>query len=210
VRDASFVIRTHEIVGVAAIEGSGQQELLRALAGRQRIDGGTLERPAHVGFVPEDRQGKALLLDRALVENIALRDAGERRGLLRWRALRERTASLMAAYDVRAPNEASVARTLSGGNQQKLVLAREIEGENPPAAIVLENPTRGLDVRAAAEVHARLRAARDRGTAVVVYSGDLDEVLALSTRVFVMRVGSVREVAQDRETVGRAMLGLDR
>jgi simple sugar transport system ATP-binding protein len=210
VRDASFVIRTHEIVGVAAIEGSGQRELLRALAGRQCIDGGTLERPAHVGFVPEDRQGKALLLDRALVENIALRDAGERRGLLRWRALRERTASLMAAYDVRALSEASVARTLSGGNQQKLVLAREIEGETPPAAIVLENPTRGLDVRATAEVHARLRAARDAGTAVVVYSSDLDEVLALSTRVFVMRAGSVREVAQDRDAVGRAMLGLDR
>jgi simple sugar transport system ATP-binding protein len=159
--------------------------------------------------VPEDRHGEALLLDRSLVENIALRDAGARRGVLPWRALRERTAALMAAFDVRAPSEQSIVRTLSGGNQQKLVLAREIEDENHPVAIVLENPTRGLDVRATAEVHARLRAARDRGAAVIVYSSDLDEVLALSTRVLVMHAGSVREVVRERDAVGRAMLGLD-
>ena len=209
VREASFVVRAHEITGVAAIEGSGQRELLRALAGRLRIHAGTLDRPIRVGFVPEDRHGEALLLDRSLVENIALRDAGARRGVLPWRALRERTAALMAAFDVRAPNEQSIVRTLSGGNQQKLVLAREMEDENYPVAIVLENPTRGLDVRATAEVHARLRAARDRGAAVIVYSSDLDEVLALSTRVLVMHAGSVREVVRERDAVGRAMLGLD-
>lgn len=209
VQEASFVVRGHEIVGVAAIEGSGQHELLRALAGRHRVDGGTLDRPERVGFVPEDRHAEALLLDRSLVENVALRDAGRRRGVLRWRPLRDRTASLMAAYDVRASSEQLAARALSGGNQQKLVLAREMEGGDDPPAIVLENPTRGLDVRAAADVHARLRAARDRGAAVIVYSGDLDEVLALSTRVLVVRGGSVREVAPDRDVVGRAMLGLD-
>jgi simple sugar transport system ATP-binding protein len=209
VREASFVVRAHEITGVAAIEGSGQRELLRALAGRLRIQAGMLDRPIRVGFVPEDRHGEALLLDRSLVENIALRDAGARRGVLPWRALRERTAALMAAFDVRAPSEQSIVRTLSGGNQQKLVLAREMEDENHPVAIVLENPTRGLDVRATAEVHARLRAARDRGAAVIVYSSDLDEVLALSTRVLVMHAGSVREVVRERDAVGRAMLGLD-
>jgi simple sugar transport system ATP-binding protein len=208
VREATFVVRAHEIVGVAAIEGSGQRELLRALAGRRRVDAGMLERPARVGFVPEDRHGEALLLDRSLVENVALRDAGDRRGVLRWRAIREHTESLMAAYDVRAGSERSPVRTLSGGNQQKLVLAREMGGGEDPLAVVLENPTRGLDVRATADVHARLRDARDRGAAVVVYSTDLDEVLALSTRVLVVHAGSVREVARDRDIVGRAMLGL--
>jgi simple sugar transport system ATP-binding protein len=208
VHEASFVVRAHEIVGVAAIEGSGQRELLRALAGRRRVDAGTLERPARVGFVPEDRHGEALLLDRSLVENVALRDAGDRRGVLRWRAIRERTVSLMAAYDVRAVSERSPVHTLSGGNQQKLVLAREMEDSGAPLAVVLENPTRGLDVRATADVHARLRDACDRGAAVVLYSSDLDEVLALSTRVLVVHAGSVREVARDRDIVGRAMLGL--
>jgi general nucleoside transport system ATP-binding protein len=114
-------------------------------------------------------------------------------------------------------------RTLSGGNQQKLVLAREmvewrtesgsgsshLSGHEPSAsALVIENPTRGLDVRATSDVHARLREARDRGTAIVIYSSDMDEILALSSRVFVAFAGTLREVAADRDTVGRAMLGL--
>jgi simple sugar transport system ATP-binding protein len=103
-------------------------------------------------------------------------------------------------------------RTLSGGNQQKLVLARELDddaaGDSEVRALVVENPTRGLDVRATADMHTRLRAARDRGTAVVVYSSDLDEVLALASRVLVLYAGTLRESAPDREAVGRAMLGL--
>src|SRR4030095_5394725 len=102
-----------------------------------------------------------------------------------------------------------MASSLPGGNQQKLVVARELAAEDaPPPLLVAENPTRGLDVRAAAAVHERLRAARDGGTAVIVHSTDLDEVLELADRVVAMYAGRVTAVPADREAVGRAMLGL--
>jgi simple sugar transport system ATP-binding protein len=102
-------------------------------------------------------------------------------------------------------------RTLSGGNQQRVVLARELApvGDAAPAAVVAENPTRGLDVRATAHVHDRLRAARAAGAAVVVYSSDIDEVLLLADRILVVYDGRVREVPTEREAVGRAMVGVE-
>jgi simple sugar transport system ATP-binding protein len=211
VRDATFEIHGGEIVGVAAIEGAGHRELLRALAGRQNISAGRLERPAHVGFVPEDRHHDAVLLDRSLAENVALRGVGPRRGLMDWKAVHARTTKLMQAFDVRASSARSSVRSLSGGNQQKLVIGRELEalpGELAPLALVVENPTRGLDVRASVAVHDRLRTASANGAAVVVYSSDLDEVLALSSRVLVVFDGIVREMPVDRDAVGRAMMGL--
>ena len=211
-RDASFSVRGGEIVGIVGVEGAGQRELLRALAGRRDAAGGTLVRPEVVGFIPEDRHQDAVLLDRSLAENVALRGAGRRRGTIGWSAIRAHTDALIRAFDVRAPDARTPMRALSGGNQQKLVLARELDEEGRTGegalAIVAENPTRGLDVRATAEVHARLRAARDRGAAVVVYSSDLDEVLALASRVLVAYAGTVRELPPERDTVGRAMLGL--
>lgn len=122
----------------------------------------------------------------------------------------------MHQFDVRAPSRESPLRSLSGGNQQKLVVGREMDVEDdtapsgavrPPIALVVENPTRGLDVRATAEVHARLRSARDEGAAIVLYSSDLDEVLALASRLIVLHSGQVREMPLDRDAVGRAMLG---
>ena len=214
-RDASLVVHTGEIVGIAAVEGAGQWELLRALAGRIAVDAGRIQRPAQVGFVPEDRHRDAVLLDRSLTDNAALRDAGPRRGRISWRTVREGTHTLMRDFDVRAPGTEAVMRTLSGGNQQKFVLAREMtppivqESASPvgAAALVVENPTRGLDVRATEEVHARLRTARDDGAAVLVYSSDLDEVLALADRVVVLHAGQVHEVPADRDLIGRTMLG---
>jgi general nucleoside transport system ATP-binding protein len=209
VRAASFVIGAGEIVGVAGVEGGGQRELLRALAGRLPVASGILERPNVVGFVPEDRHRDAVLLDRPLIENVALRGAGLRRGLIDWRAIGERTEWLMRAFDVRAAGPRALMRTVSGGNQQKLVLARELGAEHStgPSAIVVENPTRGLDVRAMAQVHDRLRRARDSGAAVAVYSSDVDEVLELADRVLVVYAGTVREAPVDRNAVGRLMLG---
>ena len=211
VREASFVIGAGEIVGIAGVEGGGQRELLRALAGRLPIASGILERPKVVGFVPEDRHRDAVLLDRPLVENIALRGAGERHGIIDWSAVGAHTESLMRSFDIRAAGPRAPMRTVSGGNQQKLVLARELDsyGATGPRAIVVENPTRGLDVRAAAQVHDRLRAARDAGAAVAVYSSDIDEVLELVSRVLVVYAGSVREAPADREAVGRLMLGAE-
>jgi general nucleoside transport system ATP-binding protein len=211
IRSASFVVGAGEIVGVAGVEGSGQRELLRAIAGRLPLASGRLERPGSIGFVPEDRHRDAVLLDRSLIENVALRGAGARRGRIDWTEVGVRTESLMRAFDVRAAGPRAAIRTVSGGNQQKLVLARELalDDTNPSRAIVVENPTRGLDVRATAEVHDRLRAARDAGAAVVVYSSDIDEVLLLATRVLVVYAGSVREAFVDRDVVGRLMLGVE-
>ena len=211
VREASFVIAAGEIVGVAGIEGSGQRELLRALAGRAPIAAGMLHRPPAVGFVPEDRHRDAVLLERSLIENVALRGAGARRGVMNWRGIAARTESLARSFDVRGAGVQAPMRTLSGGNQQKLVLARELTGDDGTGAraLVVENPTRGLDVRATAEVHARLRAAREEGAAVALYSSDIDEVLQLADRVLVLYGGVVRPAPLDREIVGRLMLGLE-
>lgn len=211
IRHATFLVRAGEMVGVAAVEGSGHQELLRALAGRHPVLSGVLKRPLDIGFVPEDRGRDAVMLDRSIAETVALRGAGDRRGVIAWPVLRGRTAELMHAYDVRARDPDTLVRALSGGNQQRLVLAREIEAtwDRPaPTAIVVENPTRGLDVRATVAVHQRLRDACTHGAAVVVYSSDLDEVLSLATRVLVVFDGHVHEVLLDRAAIGRAMLGL--
>ena len=205
VRGATMQVRAGEIVGIAAVEGAGQSELLRVLAGRMAATRGEVIQPSRVGFVPEDRHHDAMLLDASLVENVALRGAGERHGRMPWAALRAATVQLVQHYDVRGGGVSLPARALSGGNQQKLVLGRELDGD--PTALVVENPSRGLDFRATAAVHAALRSARDAGTAVVVYSSDLDEVLMLSDRIYAMHDGVVTETTRDRDVVGRAMLG---
>jgi simple sugar transport system ATP-binding protein len=145
------------------------------------------------------------MLDAALYENIALRDAGSRHGRMPWRTLREATSAILSARDVRAGSIDTTARTLSGGNQQKLVLGRELA--DAPQAVIVENPSRGLDFQATAAVQSALRAARDAGAAVLLYSSDLDEVLQLADRVVVMFDGRLVESARDRDAVGRAMLG---
>ena len=206
IRGAVLGVRAGEILGVAGVEGAGQRELLRALAARLAPAAGTVATPSRIGFVPEDRHRDALVLDFDLAENVVLAGAGSRRGRIAWSDERRRASILLAERDVRASGMEAPARSLSGGNQQKLVLAREL-ADDPPL-LVAENPTRGLDVRAAAAVHDALRAARARGSAVVVHSSDLDEVLALADRVVVVHGGALRECPADREIVGRAMLGI--
>jgi simple sugar transport system ATP-binding protein len=205
VRDASVSIRAGEILGIAGVEGSGQRELLRALAGRIGTRGESVRAPREVGFVPADRHRDAVVLEFSLAENVALHGAGAARGRMRWSAIRQRTDRLVRAFDVRGGSAKTSVRALSGGNQQKLVLARELESK--AKLLVAENPTRGLDIRAAAAVHDALRRAAEEGAAVVVYSSDLDEVLSLATRMVVMHAASVRDVAMDRAAVARAMLG---
>ena len=204
VRNASFAVRAGEIVGIAAVEGSGQAELLRAVAGLMPIAGGRLRAPDDVGFVPEDRHRDALLLDASLTENLRYGTLALRRGRVQWKRMRTRTEELSQQRDVRAANVQVPARTLSGGNQQKFILARALD--DAPAALVVENPTRGLDFRATAAVHNALRDARDAGIAILFYSSDLDEVLSLGDRVLAMHEGVLREVPREREVVGRAML----
>lgn len=205
-RDLTLEVRAGELIGVAAVEGAGHRELLRAFGGRLRATAGQLRLPSRIAFVPEDRHRDAMVTEFTLAENVALKGAGARRGRISWREQRERAARLAREFDVRGGEAGAAARTLSGGNQQKLVLARELDGA--PQLVVAENPTRGLDVHASAAVHERLVRAARSGAGVVVYSSDLDEVLALATRVVVMHAGRLVESPLDRDSVGRAMLGV--
>lgn len=205
-RDVDLEVRGGEIVGLAAVEGAGQHELLRVLAKRGHTFRGVVELTGKAGFIPEDRHRDAVVLDFSLAENVALKDSGSRRGIIQWSEIAHRTDRLIREFDVRGGNSARPVRTLSGGNQQKLVLARELD--ELPSLVVAENPSRGLDIRATQAVHDRLRSVAESGGAVVLYSSDLDEVLTLSTRIFVLHAGRLHECALDREVVGRAMLGV--
>jgi simple sugar transport system ATP-binding protein len=204
--DVSLTVSAGEIVGIAAVEGNGQHALLRILAGRIHATEGTVRIPAHVGFVPEDRHRDALILEYSLTENIELAGVGDRHGYIRWAQSRERANEIVREYTVRASNTQVPVRTLSGGNQQKLVVGRELQVGSH--ALVLENPTRGLDIQATVDIHQHIRMARDTGMAIVVYSSDLDEVLALADRVVALHAGRLVSSPRDREGVGRAMLGL--
>jgi general nucleoside transport system ATP-binding protein len=211
VHGATFAVHAGEIVGIAAVEGEGQVPLLQAIAGRRRVAAGRLEAPADIGFVPEDRLRDALIEDFPLYENVYLRGAGRARGLVQWAAQRQATATLLERFDIRAAGPNVSARTLSGGNQQRLVLGRELGGAAGAAAsIIALNPTRGLDIQATAAIQDRLLAARETGAAIVLYSSDLDEVLELAGRVLVLAHRTVQEIPPpfDRDLVGRAMLGL--
>ena len=205
VKDATVRIASGEIIGVAGVEGSGSRELLLALAGRARPSGGALQLPNDIGFVPDDRHQDALLLDQSVAANVALRGAGRRSGWQGRREMESIAAGLVAANGIRVPDVRLPVSALSGGNQQRLVLARELDGH--PTLFVAINPTRGLDVAATTEIHRRLRRASRSGMAVVYHSPDLDELLDVSDRILVVFDGRVSEVPRDRESVGRAMLG---
>jgi simple sugar transport system ATP-binding protein len=210
VRHGSLAVREGEILGVAAVEGNGQRELLRAVAGRIMPLRGRLEAARPIGFIPEDRTSEGLIPELNLTENIVLglgRDAPWiQGGRIRWREARTRTAELLQEFGITAAGPDARAATLSGGNQQKFIVARELSRR--PAVLVAENPTRGLDVSAAAAIHGRIRAAAQAGTTVLFHSSDLDEVLHLAQRVVVMARGSIVEVPlpASRAEIGSMML----
>lgn len=205
IRDASFLLRTGEIVGVAGVEGAGQRELLRVLAGRLRPARGTLTVPPDAGFIPEDRLRDALVPAMSLADNVSLRGASNRRGLLDSASALERARHLLVRHDIRAAGPRAAAESLSGGNQQRFVIAREIDPR--PALLVAEHPTRGLDIRASEAVRERLVGCAGQGTTVVFHSNDLDEIVALADRVLVVHHGRVTEVAVEQRAIGRAMIG---
>lgn len=204
-QDVDLEIRRGEIIGVAGVEGSGQHELLRLLAGRLCPTSGSVSLPERVGFIPEDRLRDALVATMSLTENQAIRGLGARAGLIDWSAMASATRASIDAFSVRTRDERQIAATLSGGNQQKFVLAREL-GEQP-SMIVAENPTRGLDVRSSVDVMAQLATASDAGSAVVLYSSDLEDLIGFVDRLLVCFSGTVKEVTPDFEAAGSAMLG---
>jgi simple sugar transport system ATP-binding protein len=226
VRGVSLEVRAGEIVGIAGVDGNGQGELIDAITGLRRATSGrivvegvdlTHATPhdilaAGVSHIPTDRQHRGLILDFSLAENIALHDFDKppdsRRGWLFPRRLRARARSLIQEFDVRGGGPDTPASSLSGGNQQKLIIAREIGRD--PRVMIAAQPTRGVDVGAIEFVHRRLVAERDEGRAILLISLELDEVLGMSDRILVMSGG--RFVGEfpptvSREELGMAMLG---
>ena len=205
-------VRRGEIVGIAGVEGNGQRELALVLAGRAAAESGRVALPPDPGFIPQDRAHGGLVPDFDLAENVALalhRRSRWRRGpLLNWRGVRATTRDLISRFRVTAPGTGTRARFLSGGNQQRVVVARELEVGRD--LLVAENPTRGLDVMATAFVHEELRRLRARGdTGITLLSTDLDEVLTLADRVLVMvrgRLVAVPDAERTRDGVGARML----
>jgi simple sugar transport system ATP-binding protein len=200
----SFEVRRGEVAGFAGVEGNGQTELVEALLGLrasrgsvtmggERITGWPTaqRRRAGMAYIPEDRHRQGLLLLAPLWENRVLghdRDPRlSRWGWIRRRAARADTARIMAEYDVRAPGPQTLAAALSGGNQQKLVVGREMEAD--PRVLVAAHPTRGVDVGAQAAIWERIRQARDAGSATVLISADLEELIGLSDTLYVMLRG---------------------
>jgi general nucleoside transport system ATP-binding protein len=225
-RGISLEVRAGEIVGIAGVDGNGQTELIDALtglrsiaAGQIKVGGKDLTRSdardhldAGVGHIPEDRQIRGLVLDFSLAENIALHDYREepesRWGWLFPKRMVERARKLLQEFDVRGGTPQTPASSLSGGNQQKVVVAREVSRD--PRVLVAAQPTRGLDVGAIEFVHRRLVAERDEGRAILLVSFELDEIVSLSDRVLVLYEGRiVAEYPPDvsEEEIGIAMTG---
>ncbi|MDM9380672.1 ABC transporter ATP-binding protein [Chlorogloeopsis sp. ULAP01] len=199
VRDVTFELRAGEILGIAGVDGNGQRELADAVAGMRNIKRGKIEfrqntgkgGVAGVGYIPEDRQKTGLVLQFSIAQNLILKAFKKvpfcRRFLLQQDAIANNAKSAMQEFDIRAVGIDVKVNQLSGGNQQKVVLARELSGE--PALIVAMQPTRGLDVGATEAVQRRLLAERDRGAAILYISTELEEVMAMSDRIAVMYRG---------------------
>ncbi len=204
-RDASLRCHAGEIIGLAGVEESGVHELVRILAGRLAPTSGSVSLPSLIGFIPEDRLRDAVIDAFTLAENLALRGAGARRGRMRWPAIAAQAAGVMARHDVRAPSPMTRAGVLSGGNQQKFVVGRELD-EHPPL-VVAENPVRGLDIRATDQVMREIAACAAAGSAVVIHSADVDELLPVADRMYVVFAGVVREVPVERAAVAAALVG---
>ncbi len=228
VDDASLQVARGEILGIAGVEGNGQAELVEALMGLRPVQKGSIRldgqditkstprsiRERGVGIIPEDRQRQGLVLDFAISANLVLNTYYQRpftRGLrLRWGEIVAHARRLIERFDIRAPGAQVLASALSGGNQQKVVLARELSADLK--LLIAAQPTRGVDVASVAFIHRQLLAARDAGCAILVVSADLDELVALCDRIAVMYRGRIVGVLPRQEAtrwaLGRLMLGL--
>jgi simple sugar transport system ATP-binding protein len=222
VHDVSLDVRAGEILGLAGVDANGQSELIDAIAGLRQpksgrivVDGQDITRvhakealDSGIGHIPEDRHRRGLVLPFSLTENLALhayRQApNSRYGFLNLRVMVERARRLLREFDVRGGTPATSAAALSGGNQQKVVLAREIDGN--PKVLIAAQPTRGLDVGAIEFVHRRLVEQRDSGRAILLVSLELEEILSLADRILVIYEGRI--VGEFPPTTTEEELGL--
>ena len=207
VHDVTFTARAGEILCIAGIDGNGQSELVYGLAGLEKSSGGKItlcghdishasirQRGADMSHIPEDRHKHGLVLDFTLEQNMVLQRFREPQfqnmGFIKQGAVREYAERLIGQYDVRSgQGPVTIARSMSGGNQQKAIIARELDRDKP--LIVAVQPTRGLDVGAIEYIHKQLVAERDKGRAILLVSLELDEVMSLSDRILVMYEGEI-------------------
>ncbi|QCJ45923.1 ABC transporter ATP-binding protein [Haloprofundus sp. MHR1] len=223
VSDVSLSVREGEILGIAGVQGNGQTELVEALTGLRtlssgvvRFDGDDISAAsrrdrieAGIAYVPEDRHVEGLVMEYDLVENGLLGNQTiapfANGGFLDWGAVREHTEEIIEEFDVQPPNPDSEAESLSGGNQQKFIVGRELGHD--PDVLVASHPTRGVDIGAIEFIHERLTELRDEGLAIVVVSSKLEEIQALSDRIAVMYEGEFIDTV-DPGDVTEAELGL--
>lgn len=223
VKNLSLDVRAGEIVGIAGIDGNGQSELIQAITGLRKIESGSVElkgqsivglRPRQitemsVGHVPEDRHRDGLVLEMMISENIALqtyyKEPHSKKGILNYSNIIGYAKQLMQEFDVRAASEIVPAAALSGGNQQKAIIAREVDRN--PDLLIVSQPTRGLDVGAIEYIHKRLIQERDNGKAVLVVSFELDEILNVSDRIAVIHDGKIQGIVTP-ETTNKQELGV--
>ncbi len=228
VNGVSFSVHSGEIVGIAGIEGNGQTELIEALSGLTKASSGRIEfdgkdvtnrsarelKELGIAHIPEDRHKRGLLLQFDLAENSILGvhyrpPVAAATGFMNNAAIAKRVGEIIENFDVRPPNAALPARSLSGGNQQKLIIGREFELD--PKLLLVSQPTRGVDIGAIEFIHRKLIGLRDAGTAVLLVSAELEEVTALADRLFVVRegkiVGEVDPKVTSAEEIGLMMTG---
>lgn len=231
VNDVTFSVRSGEILGIAGVNGNGQTELAQVITGFRRADNGRIQvdgkdirgtsaaarkHNVRMGYVPSDRHGTSLALNHSLTDNVVMRnyDRGpySKRGLMNRRAINRHTESVTRKYDVRFRTIHESVRFLSGGNQQKLVVGRELE--DSPGVLVVDQPCQGLDVGAVESIHSALEEQRQKGVAILYISTELDDLLATCDRVAVMYRGrisgmvSVEDDADVTARIGRLMAGL--
>ena len=226
VKGVSFELRAGEVLAVAGVQGNGQTELVEALTGMRAISAGSVVLDgedvagksvehvlkAGVGHVPEDRQRHGLVLTMSIADNLVLDQLDDQRFVGRWgrklKSIAENGASLRERFDVRAANADELVGNLSGGNQQKVVMARELSRELK--VLICAQPTRGLDVGSIEFMHKQIIENRDKGVAVIIVSSELDEVIALGDRVAVMYDGEIQAIVPpttSREEFGLLMAG---
>ncbi|HEU3793024.1 ABC transporter ATP-binding protein [Streptococcus pneumoniae] len=223
VKNLSLDVRAGEIVGIAGIDGNGQSELIQAITGLRKVESGSIELKGDsivglhprqitelsVGHVPEDRHRDGLILEMMISENIALqtyyKEPPSKNGILNYSNITSYAKKLMEEFDVRAASELVPAAALSGGNQQKAIIAREIDRD--PDLLIVSQPTRGLDVGAIEYIHKRLIEERDNGKAVLVVSFELDEILNVSDRIAVIHDGKIQGIVSP-ETTNKQELGV--
>lgn len=230
VNGLNLTIRSGEIVGIAGVDGNGQSEFIEAITGLRKATSGSIKvngkeltgltprkiTESGVGHIPQDRHKHGLVLNYPIGENMVLqtyyKKPFSKNGILNFKEIYSKAKKLIAEYDVRTPSEYTLARALSGGNQQKAIIGREVDRD--PDLLIAAQPTRGLDVGAIEFIHKRLIEQRDRGKAVLLVSFELDEIMNVSDRIAVIYEGKIVAIVDPKETneqeLGLLMAGSSR